>query len=104
MADTMTTPTGEELRRERTKEETDRKCPDCGGVMDFDPKTGGLACPYCGHTEAIPETKEQEGSARELDFASAENKENCDWGVRKKLIICKSCGAESVYDELQLAY
>ena len=30
-----------------TQKETDKKCPDCFGVMDFDPKTGGLACPYC---------------------------------------------------------
>ena len=25
-----------------TKEETDKKCPQCGGVMDFDPATGNL--------------------------------------------------------------
>ena len=28
-----------------TIEETDKKCPRCGGVMDFDPATGGLKCP-----------------------------------------------------------
>ena len=42
-----------EPKIEKTKEETDRKCPDCGGVMDFDPATGGLTCPYCGHQEEI---------------------------------------------------
>ena len=36
-----------------TVEETDKKCPSCGGVMDFDPATGGLSCPYCGHKEKI---------------------------------------------------
>lgn len=28
-----------------TMEETDKKCPSCFGVMDFDPETGGLSCP-----------------------------------------------------------
>ena len=47
----------EEPTMAKTMEETDKKCPDCGGTMDFDPKTGGLMCPYCGHTQAIPSNK-----------------------------------------------
>lgn len=89
----------EELERERTKEETDKKCPSCGGTIDFDPGTGGLACPYCGYTAEIAAT----GSAEELDFLTAEHTGNFDWGTEKKSILCKSCGAESVYDALQLS-
>lgn len=105
MAEMTMTATGEELEREDTKQETDRKCPQCGGTMDFDPKTGGLKCPYCDYEEAIPvqEAKGGSASAEELDFESAQMAENCDWGVKKKIIICKSCGAESVYDELEIA-
>ena len=33
-----------------TLKETDRKCPACGGTMDFDPATGGLHCPFCDYT------------------------------------------------------
>ncbi len=84
-----------------TKEETDRHCPDCGGVMDFNPTTGGLSCPYCGHTEEIPVEEEQPRKAEELDFYAAENTANCDWGVEKKTVICKACAAESIYDALQ---
>lgn len=84
-----------------TKEETDRHCPDCGGVMDFDPATGGLSCPYCGHTEAIPVKEEAPTKAEELDFYEAEKTANCDWGVAKKTVICKACAAESIYDALQ---
>ena len=48
-----------------TKEETDRKCPQCAGVMSYDPTTGSTACPYCGYVEEIeadadfPETAER---------------------------------------------
>ena len=89
-------------KRAKTKEETDRKCPDCGGTMDFDPKTGGLSCPYCGRTEEIGVPQEKR-AARELDFHAAEETGNCNWGVEKKVVICKSCGAESVYDALEIA-
>ena len=85
-----------------TKEETDRKCPDCGGTMDFDPKTGGLSCPYCGRMEEIG-VPEEKKAAEELDFESAEETGNCNWGTAKKVVICKSCGAESVYDALEIA-
>lgn len=86
-----------------TKEETDKKCPNCFGVMDFDPKTGGLACPFCGHTEAIPVNEEEPKQAEEQDLESADKVENCNWGVEKKTVICKSCGGESIYDALEIA-
>ncbi len=85
-----------------TLEETDKKCPSCGGVMDFDPATGGLSCPYCGHTEEI-QTREGDESAEELALEEADKVENCDWGVAKKTVICKACGAESVYDALEIS-
>lgn len=85
-----------------TLEETDKKCPSCGGVMDFDPATGGLSCPYCGHTEEI-RTREGDEFAEELALEDADRVENCDWGVAKKTVICKACGAESVYDALEIS-
>ena len=82
-----------------TMKETDRKCPDCGATMDFDPKTGGLYCQYCGHREDIKaENTQGESVASEQDFESAEFTGNCDWGVAQKTVTCKSCGAVSVYD------
>lgn len=85
-----------------TLEETDKKCPSCGGVMDFDPATGGLSCPYCGYTEEI-QTREGAESAEELALEDADKVENCDWGAAKKTVICKACGAESVYDALEIS-
>lgn len=86
-----------------TLEETDRKCPSCGGVMDYDPQSGGLSCPYCGHTEAIAANAGEPKAAEELDFSAAENLDNCDWGTEKKTVICEACGAESVYDSLEIS-
>ncbi len=30
-------------------------CMSCGAKLEFNPLLGDLACPYCGHTEAVPE-------------------------------------------------
>lgn len=86
-----------------TLKETDRKCPACGGTMDFDPATGGLHCPYCDYQEAIEQADIEPERAEELDFYSAEQTGNCDWGVAQKTVTCKSCGAISVYDALEVA-
>ncbi len=89
--------------KEDTKKETDKKCPNCGGVMDFDPATGGLLCPYCGHVQQIEQETEVAQTAEELDFDTAEQTGNCDWGAEKKTVTCKSCGAVSIYDELVIS-
>lgn len=86
-----------------TMDETDKKCPSCDGVMEFDPKTGGLLCPFCGYTEKIKQKEEIPEKAEELDFSAAKQKQNCNWGVSKKTVICESCGAESIYDALEIA-
>ena len=86
-----------------TGDSAPEKCPQCGGVMDFDPATGGLKCPYCDYTQEIKREEEQPESAEELDFSQAENTQNCNWGAEKKTVLCKACGAESVYDALEIA-
>ena len=95
----------ETLEREQTQEATDKKCPACGGTVEFDPKSGGLSCPFCGSKYEIEAKKDdnEQTAAKEIDFDSVEARGNCDWGAKKKTIICKMCGAESIYDELDLA-
>lgn len=88
---------------EKTKEETDKKCPQCAGTMSFDPNSGGLKCPYCGYEEQVVIEEEEPENASELDFFQAEQTGNCNWGVETKTVICKMCGGESVYDALQIA-
>lgn len=85
-----------------TKQETDKKCPDCGGVMDFNPSNGKMTCPYCGHEETI-QVENKQFVAQELDFDLAEDLSSSDWGTVTKSVICKSCGAETVYDGNEIA-
>lgn len=95
------TETGEEILAERTKKETDEKCPQCGAVLDFDPGSGGLVCAYCGYKGVI--LVDENAVVQELAFESAEYRESIDWGTEKKQIICQSCGAASIYDQLAIA-
>ncbi len=86
-----------------TLKETDKKCPSCGGVMNFNPATGGLSCPYCGYEEKIPPKEERQEFADELDISTADKLENCNWGLTTKTVLCQACGAESIYDALQIS-
>ncbi|MDD3242950.1 MAG: hypothetical protein PHD32_04405 [Eubacteriales bacterium] len=94
----------QELRQEQTRKETDRKCPGCGAPMVFDPASGGLKCPYCDMLVPIVHTpEEQQRGVPENDIASAEKTGNHDWGVSRKTVTCKSCGAVTIYDELEVS-
>lgn len=85
-----------------TEEETDKKCPSCGGVMDFNPANGKMTCPYCGYEEDI-KVDDETFVAKELDFNLAEDDDACDWGTATRTVICKACGAETVYDFNEVA-
>ena len=91
------------LQKTSTMKETDRKCPQCGGTMDYDPALSKLHCPYCDYTEEVPKDESVPGKAQELDFESAEFTANFDWGTEQKTVTCKACGATTVYDALEVA-
>ena len=87
----------------KTEKETDKKCPSCGGVMEFNPSNGKMTCPYGGYEEEI-QVEQKEFVAQELDFSTVgDDDASCDWGTATKTVICKSCGAETVYDVNEIA-
>ena len=87
---------------ETTERETDKKCPNCGATVVFDPATGGLHCEYCGYSCKLPKA-ETESEICEMDFEAAIHTESFDWGEQKKEVQCKQCGAVTVYDALETA-
>lgn len=95
-------PLEEQMRTEHTEQETDKKCPNCGATVTFDPSSGKMHCEYCGYECELPNA-DDDNSVVEIDFDSAVNKESCEWGAEKKSVECKSCGAVSIYDALETA-
>lgn len=92
----------EQILSETTEKETDKKCPNCGATVTFDPAKGMLHCEYCGYTHELP--KPEEGSEIcEMDFESAIHTASFNWGEQKKEVQCKQCGAVTVYDALETA-
>ena len=92
----------ENIFSETTEKETDKKCPNCGATVVFDPATGGLHCEYCGYTCELPKA-EEENEICEMDFESAIYTESFNWGEQKKEVQCKQCGAVTIYDVLETA-
>ena len=92
----------EQVFSEITEKETDKKCPNCGATVVFDPATGGMHCDYCGYSCELPKL-EAENEICELDFESAIHTESFNWGEQKKSVQCKQCGAVTVYDALETA-
>ena len=86
----------------QTEEATDQKCPNCGATVIFDPASGKMHCDYCGFECEIPKA-EEEKQVCEIDFNSTLQKSSFEWGVEKKSVQCKSCGAVSIYDVLETA-
>lgn len=79
-----------------------KTCPNCGATVTFDPAIGEMHCEYCGYHCKLPDAN-AENEICELDFESAANKESYEWGVEKKQVQCKSCGAVTIYDALETA-
>ncbi len=42
-----------QLAEAKTVDKTDKKCPNCGGPMTFNPTSGKLVCDYCEHEEEV---------------------------------------------------
>ena len=92
----------EQILAETTEKITDKKCPNCGATVTFDPTTGKMKCEYCGYERNLPKPTE-ENAIVELDFESATQRESFEWGEQKKSVQCKQCGAVTIYDALETA-
>lgn len=87
----------------KTEDVTDKKCPNCGATVVYDPDTLAMTCPFCGYSRQLPQPGDEGQDVEELDFASAKNRESLDWGKQKKSLVCKNCGAETIMDSADTA-
>ena len=92
----------EQIKTDITEEVTDKKCPNCGATVVYDPETRGILCEYCGYQKALPQP-DSDQVISEIDFNSTDNKNSYNWGAQKKAIVCSNCGGESIYDVLETA-
>lgn len=79
------------------------KCPGCGSSIGikFDPDSRNIVCPFCGLASQLPEPDANK-TVEELDFSTALQRANVNWGYVKKLIICANCGGQALYNAEQV--
>ncbi len=67
-------------------------CPQCGGILNFDPKSGNLKCPFCGAETPVP--KDAAPQVEEHSFASFLQQVKAQhWGLELNSVQCQACGA-----------
>ena len=76
----------------QTEDVTDKKCPNCGATVVYDPETLAMSCPFCGYSRQLPKPEDNGQDVEELDFSSAKNRESLDWGKAKKSLVCTKSG------------
>ncbi|MBO4910629.1 MAG: hypothetical protein J5476_15255 [Lachnospiraceae bacterium] len=78
------------------------KCGSCGGTLRYDIASYGLVCDFCGTVKRLH--RPEEGAAiGEFDFATALRGSNANWGAARRLVNCKSCGAQLHSDPEQMS-
>ena len=71
-------------------------CGQCGAKVEFTPGTASLTCPYCSHSNPIPQS---EDDIREMDFRAhlaelAADEET----VEVQTVRCDTCSGETTLD------
>ena len=41
-----------------TEDVTDKKCPNCGATVVYDPETLSMSCPFCGYSRQLPKPED----------------------------------------------
>lgn len=80
-------------------------CPGCQADLEFDPKTTGMKCPYCGHEEPVPQ--EQPGRVVKSHGLKAYLTPKAEWLARLAdnavQVTCDSCSATTEFTPPEVA-
>ena len=78
------------------------KCSNCGGTLRYDIAKYGLVCDFCGTVKRLD--RPGDGSAiGEFDLPNASRGNNANWGISGRLVSCKSCGAQMLFEADQMS-
>lgn len=78
-------------------------CNSCGAMLEFNPLAGGLACPYCGHEEAIPEDDIDAPERAFNQHNLSESVEMARFSDQAMEVACPSCRARVVFEPPDVA-
>ena len=74
------------------------KCPNCGSVLCFDPKTSKLKCTHCNSLQELTNVT----GAFEIPYTSNSETSYTPWG-EAKTVKCRSCAAEFAVNDYETA-
>jgi len=78
------------------------KCNSCGATMRYDVASYGCVCDSCGNIRRLH--RPEEGLVvGEFDFNAAIAKAPSEWGIARKIVTCKNCGAVLLNDSDQMS-
>ena len=78
------------------------KCNNCGGTMRYDVGRQGLVCDFCGALKPLDKPEAQNVSV-ERSFDASLSQASTDWGIIRRQVTCKQCGAALLYDADQIS-
>ena len=74
------------------------KCPNCGSILGYDPKSGKLKCTHCSSFQELVNVT----GAFEIPYTENSETSYTPWGDAKT-VKCRSCGAEFAVNEFETA-
>jgi predicted RNA-binding Zn-ribbon protein involved in translation (DUF1610 family) len=68
-------------------------CASCGAALEFDPRSAGLTCPYCGRQETIPQSAEQVVEKSYEEYLQPRPDQLAPLAEGALEVVCDGCGA-----------
>jgi len=78
-------------------------CPGCGAILVFEPGTTNLTCPYCGRSEAIPQSIEQVEERSYEEYLNPRTGQMGEMAQNAIEVQCNSCGATVTFTPPEVA-
>ena len=91
------------LRKTSTIPGNERKCPNCGGTLTYDPSAGKLQCSLCQKYETISYGTNDDVKVKGIAYKEILNSNRGTPGDKCKLLSCDNCGAELIYNSVQVS-